>query len=253
MFDFTDANLYNILNKKEGALNMTLGELIKNYMDQHSLTYDTFAQTCQLTKGYISMLVKNVNPKTGKPPVPKIKTYQNIAQGMKMTLDELFDTIDDAPVRLRDNDESSFDGSTVPNIPGMVTMPYTPPRSKIPVIGSVRCGEGGLALEEPLGYEGADVSNPEDYFYLRATGDSMEPHVLEGDYILVHRQPDVESGELAVVIVDGEEGTLKKVIKKNHTIILQPFNANHPTRVFVGEEINSIVIAGKAVGMVRKW
>lgn len=138
-------------------------------------------------------------------------------------------------------------------IPGLETMPYTPPRAMVPIIGSVRCGSGGLALEEPQGYEGADVSNAEDYFYLRATGDSMEPDVREGDLVLIHKQPEVESGELAVVVVDGEEGMLKRVILKPGAVILQSSNPAHPPRVFIGEEAQLVRIAGKAVQMVRKW
>lgn len=79
--------------------------------------------------------------------------------------------------------------------------------SRLLVVGSVRCGPNGLAYEEVEGAELADVPNPEEYFYLRATGDSMEPRIFEGDYVLVHIQEDVESGELAVVTIDGEELT----------------------------------------------
>lgn len=140
-----------------------------------------------------------------------------------------------------------------PAVPGVETMPYTPPRARVPIIGVVRCGSGGLALEEPLGFEGADVANAEDYFWLRATGDSMEPDVREGDLVLVHKQPQVESGELAVVVVDGEEGMLKRVILKPGAVILQSANPAHPPRVFIGEEAQTVRIAGKAVQSIRKW
>lgn len=140
-----------------------------------------------------------------------------------------------------------------PLVPGAETLPYLPPRAQIPVIGSVRCGPGGLAYEEPLGIEGADVANAEDYFYLRAEGDSMEPQVFAGDLVLVHKQPDVESGEVAVVVLNGDEGMLKKVIKKNGAVILQSYNPAHPPRVLIGDEISSLRIAGKAVQLLRKW
>ena len=140
-----------------------------------------------------------------------------------------------------------------PAVPGLDTLPYTPPRAMVPIIGSVRCGSGGLALEEPQGYEGADVANAEDYFYLRATGDSMEPDVREGDLVLVHKQPQVESGELAVVVVNGEEGMLKRVILKPGAVILQSANPAHPPRVFIGDEAQLVRIAGKAVQSIRKW
>lgn len=80
---------------------MKLGELLQQYMSSQRLSYREFAKKCDLSAGYISMLVNDRNPKTGKPPVPAITTYDAIAKGMGMTLDELFARIDDAPVALQ--------------------------------------------------------------------------------------------------------------------------------------------------------
>ena len=131
-------------------------------------------------------------------------------------------------------------------------IPYTP-APLVRVAGAVRCGPGGLAIEEDLGYERADVPNAKDYIYLRATGDSMAPQICEGDLALVHLQPDVESGELAVVVLGGEEGMLKRVIKREGALILQSFNASVEPRIVVGEALNDVAIVGKVVQTVRKW
>lgn len=131
-------------------------------------------------------------------------------------------------------------------------IPYTPQRSMVKVIGTVRCGAGGLAVEEYIGLEPADVSNPDEYFYLIAEGNSMEPKIMAGDKVLVHKQEDVESGELAVVVVNGEEGTLKRFVKKPGMVILEPINHAHETRFFAGEEMNQLRICGKAVEIKRK-
>lgn len=125
--------------------------------------------------------------------------------------------------------------------------------SAIRVIGSVRCGSGGLALTEYDGFEVADVHNPEEYFWLRVTGDSMEPDIREGQLALVHIQSDVESSELAVVVVDGEEGMLKRVIKRDGAVILQSFNPHVEPRIFTGESINRLRIVGKVVETKKKW
>ena len=137
-----------------------------------------------------------------------------------------------------------------PTLPDAI--PYTP-APLVRVAGAVRCGPGGLAIEEDLGYERADVPNAKDYIYLRATGDSMAPQICEGDLALVHLQPDVESGELAVVVIDGEEGMLKRVIKREGALILQSFNAAVEPRIVVGEALNDVAIVGKVVQTVRKW
>ena len=78
-------------------------------------------------------------------------------------------------------------------------------------------------------------------------------HLHSGDLALVHRQPDVASGELAVVLVAGEEGTLKRVIKKDGAVILQPFNQAYQPQVFIGEELEQLVIIGKVVETKTRW
>ncbi len=123
----------------------------------------------------------------------------------------------------------------------------------VPIIGTVRAGYDALAFEEDCGTALAEVSRPEDYFYLMVRGESMEPHIREGDLALVRRQADVNSGELAVVVIAGEEGTLKKVIKKSGTVILQPFNPDYPALIFTGEDLAQIQIVGKVVETKTRW
>nr|DAU13068.1 MAG TPA: helix-turn-helix domain protein [Caudoviricetes sp.] len=73
---------------------MTLGDVIKSYRAEHSLSMDEFAKRCGLSKGYISMLEKNRNPKTGKPIIPSILTYQSVANAMSTSVDILMRTVD---------------------------------------------------------------------------------------------------------------------------------------------------------------
>lgn len=124
---------------------------------------------------------------------------------------------------------------------------------QIPVLGTVKAGYDALAYQEDLGTEPATVKNPEEFFYLIVRGDSMEPRIFSGDLALVHKQPNVESGELAVVLVDGDEGTLKRVLRKDGAVILQPFNPRYQTQIYIGEEINRLRIVGKVVETKSKW
>lgn len=128
-----------------------------------------------------------------------------------------------------------------------------PEEYDIPIIGTVKAGYNALAFQEDYGTEPAAVKNPEEYFYLIVRGDSMEPRIVSGDLALVHQQHDVESGDLAVVLVDGEEGTLKKVVKKNGAVILQPFNPGYETQVYLGRDIKRLTIVGKVVETKTKW
>ena len=252
---------------------MKLKDIVKTYRTENNLTQREFAAKCHgISHAYIAIIENDVNPNTGKPPRPSMDKLKSIANGMGMELDDLLAKMGERKkVELLPTAQSITLDSRLTSaiedvinerinerlkqnaIPGADTIPYTPPRARVPIIGVVRCGAGGLALEEPLGFEGADVANAEDYFYLRATGDSMEPKIFEGDLVLIHRQPDVENGEMAVVVVDGKEGMLKQVIKKPGALILQSYNPAHPPRVFIGEEMQMVEIAGKAVSMLRKW
>ena len=126
---------------------------------------------------------------------------------------------------------------------------------KLPVLGAVRAGTGGWAVEEVVGYEYAfnihdDTS---DYYYLKVKGDSMEPHISEGDLALVRKQSDVESGELAIVLINGDEGVIKKVVKRDGRLELHSFNAYYPVRVFSGPELQDVSIIGKVVNTTRHW
>lgn len=70
---------------------MTIGELVQQYCLSHGITNQQFAELSHVSKAYISMLVNGKNPKTGKPPIPSVKTYQKIADAMGITLNELLD------------------------------------------------------------------------------------------------------------------------------------------------------------------
>lgn len=140
------------------------------------------------------------------------------------------------------------------NLVDLEVESYTP-TTKLPILGSVRAGVGGFAYEEQIGYEEAYMSNcdPETHFYLKVKGDSMEPRIKEGDLALVKRQSDVECGELAIVLVNEEEGVIKKVIKKENSIELHSFNLYYPPRVFEGKEMQNVKIIGKVLRTMSIW
>lgn len=123
----------------------------------------------------------------------------------------------------------------------------------VPILGAIRCGPGGFAEQEVEGYGLADVARPEEHFLLRVVGDSMEPDITEGMLALIHRQEDVECGEVAAVGIDGEEGTLKRVVKQDGAVILQAFNNKYAPRIFAGRELDRLTIFGKLVETRRRW
>ena len=73
---------------------MTLGEIIKNYRTEHNLSLADFSKLSGMSKSYLSILERNMNPSTGKSVVPSIKSIQQAAIGMHMPFDTLFDMVD---------------------------------------------------------------------------------------------------------------------------------------------------------------
>ena len=124
----------------------------------------------------------------------------------------------------------------------------------VEIIGTVVAGRDGIATYEFLGISQAiNINNKEEYKYLKVRGDSMAPQILEGDLALVRLQPDIDSGDLAVVIIGGEEGVIKKVQKTDNSISLISFNPMYDTRVFIGKDMEQLQIFGKVVKVERSY
>ncbi len=127
-------------------------------------------------------------------------------------------------------------------------------RTPIPVLVSISA-DGEIYTEENIcGYVFEDNGNLKygsEYIYLKVHGDSMYPELKEGDTIFVECGARIESGSYGVVIVDEEQGTVKRIVYGNDFIELQSVNPMYPPRKFKGEEIKRVRIFGKVKGMRR--
>ena len=127
---------------------------------------------------------------------------------------------------------------------------------KIPILGTVKAGYNWLAEENVIGYITDENTikdyekNINEYFALKVTGDSMLPLLSDGDLVIVHDQNDVESGQTAIVLINGEEATVKKVIKTNEGIELHAMNPYYPVKKFTFEDMKNIPI--KIIGRVKE-
>lgn len=127
---------------------------------------------------------------------------------------------------------------------------------KYEVVGSVKAGPNGLAYEDPQGYEYFDGRyDPSNHFVLRVFGDSMTGDgIFDGDIVLVEETEEIaHRGQIGVAIVNGEEGTIKHIYKTKNSITLQSSNPSYPPRIFVGQDMNSVRIAGVVIEMKRKF
>lgn len=119
---------------------------------------------------------------------------------------------------------------------------------KIPVVGEIVCDDPILTEENIVEYqnEPADLLPTGELFYLKAKGNSMEPSIPNQSLVLIRVQSDVESGEIAAVLVNGDtEATLKRVKKQNGYLILNPDNSNYEP-IIVDENYPARII-GKAL------
>ena len=121
-----------------------------------------------------------------------------------------------------------------------------PKMKKIPLLGTIACGEPILAEENIDAYISVD-ENSDAAFALKCKGDSMiTARIFDGDVVYIRPQPDVENGEIAAVLIDNE-ATLKKVYKAKNKLTLSPCNPMYEDMVYTDEQLNQIKILGKAV------
>ncbi|EHA4031141.1 helix-turn-helix domain-containing protein [Enterococcus faecalis] len=119
---------------------------------------------------------------------------------------------------------------------------------KIPILGTITCGQPILAEENFEGYreEIGDLLPTGQLFYLKTKGDSMLPTIPENSYVLIRKQEYVEDGEIAAVRVNGdEEATLKRIKHQGDIVMLVADNTNYPPYVITPE--NPATIIGKAI------
>lgn len=232
------SKLYDILNntKKEGVNLLILGDLIKQYRKEHGYSMDTFAQKSGLSKAYISILERNVNPVNGKPVIPSLETIKAVSQAIGADFNDVIAMLDG-------NQKVSLHSEAPAIPPGFEPMPKM---KKVPLIGRIACGDPITAMENREG----EIDVPEDIrcdFALRCKGNSMiGAGIHDGDAVYIRIQPEVENGQIAAVRI-GDEATLKRVYLHTDYIELRPENPDYESIIRRREEMNDVYIEGKAV------
>jgi repressor LexA len=136
---------------------------------------------------------------------------------------------------------------------GMKTIPYNNEGAR-PVYGHASAGLGVLAEQEILGYETVSPEyDREDFFWLQVDGDSMSPIISDHDLVLVEKDAPLESNTIMVVIVDDDDGFVKKVYIDEDTITLSSYNPEYRPMVFGGSDIARLRFIGRVVELKRKF
>lgn len=129
---------------------------------------------------------------------------------------------------------------------------------RIPVLGRIAAGIPIDAVQEILDYEEItpEMNSMGEYFALKIHGASMEPRMVEGDVVIVRKQDDVESGDVAIVLINGNDATVKRVKKQKDGITLIATNTSvYEPHYYSNEEIATlpIKILGKVVELRAKF
>lgn len=128
---------------------------------------------------------------------------------------------------------------------------------RIPVLGRVVAGIPIDAIEEIIDYEEIpkEMADTGEFFALKVKGASMEPRILEGDVVIVRKQEDVESGDIAIVLINGNDATVKRVKKQKDGITLIANNISvYEPHYYSNDEITQLPvrILGKVVELRGK-
>ena len=116
-----------------------------------------------------------------------------------------------------------------------------------PVYDSISAGFGVIAQDVPVDYMPTYITCPSEqdkYIWINVHGDSMSPLIDDGSKILVKKQPSVDSGQIAAVLVDDEEAVVKKVLYNDNTVELHSVNPYYPPRVFKNNDVTRVQILG---------
>ena len=211
---------------------MTIGERIRDLRTAAHMTQDELGARVGVQKQTIYKYEAGLVVNLKRDVIGKLAKALNVAPSYLMGFS------DDALIQ----QEAQNCDKEIPD--GFLPLPHT---VKKPRLGVIACGEPIMAEENFDGYD--DVP---DYikcdFTLKCEGDSMVgARINDGDVVYIRQQSDVENGQIAAVMEDGEK-TLKRVYKYPNKVILQPENPKYPPIVYVGEELNTFRILGKAVG-----
>lgn len=122
--------------------------------------------------------------------------------------------------------------------------------ARIPVLGDVAAGLPMMAEENIVDYEEIDptMAASGELFGLRIKGSSMEPRIKEGDVVIVRKQEDVDTGDVAVVLVNGDSATVKRIKKETSGITLIPNNPAYDPKYYSNEDIQRLPV--KIIGKV---
>ena len=205
---------------------MTIQNLIKNRRKELGLTLLDIANACGVSEATVSRWESGdiVNMKRSR--IAQLAKVLNVSPSLLIH--------DDYDVLI------NYNSTTKP---------------QIPVLGVVPCGEPIEAIEDIIEWIDVVPSQAKNHFGLIAKGDSMAPFILDGDILVIKHSPVVGSGKIAIVKVNGDEATCKRLVINDAGITLVPNNPIYQPMMFSPQDVEEkpVIIIGEVVEIRRRF
>ena len=214
---------------------MDIGTIITKYCDEHGMSSTEFANRVGVSRAYIYMLKRGKRYKAEKDVIPSVDTIEKLAKAMMMSSGELMALITEKDKTTHKEGKSA----------------------SIPLVGRVAAGMPIHAEDNIIGYVDIPkrVAEQNDMFALLIKGNSMYPEIKDGDIVVVRKQSVVENRDIAIVRINGEDATCKKIEITDKGITLIPINPEYESKFFTKEEVETlpIEIVGKVFEVRRRF
>lgn len=217
---------------------VTIGARIKQSREDKGLTQEELGKALGMNKSTVQRY------ETAKIEKIKLPVLEAMAQILNVSPEWLSDKSDIRAPYNNSQDEADDLESLMKKYDNISPIQL----KRFPLLGEIACGKPIFADEDKESFVMADMDIRAD-FCLRAKGDSMiNARIYDGDLVFIKKMPMVDNGDIAAVIID-DEATLKKVYyyPDKGKLVLYPENPDYEPFIYIGEELNTIHILGKAV------
>lgn len=210
----------------DAEIRKNISENLTRYMEKNNVNNRELADVLGVSESTVGKWILQKN-------APRMGAIEQIARYFKIEKSDLID-------------KPRLDVYSLPGIHRVENL------ITVPILGHIQCGMPTLSECNYEGYFKLDPELCKADFSLVADGDSMiDANIHEGDIVFFKETPDVESGTIAAVLLD-DQTTLKKVIKMDNMLILQPANDKYKPILIKDGDYGNIMILGKMVGVFSK-
>lgn len=208
---------------------MSFGNILKKIRQDNSLTQEDLAKKIETSRSNIANYENDKN-------MPSIDVLDKLAKTFNCSIDYLLGKSD-----IKNPEEMSNIADSIYMCPVYGQIPAGEPN------WAEECIEGRLPLDPNL----MNIVDPEECYFLRVNGESMNKIIKNGAYALIRKADWVENGDIAVVLVNGYDATLKKFTKNNDVVVLEPMSNDPTFQTQIYTKDTPIKIIGKYIGKME--